>query len=376
MKFSKYAILAAIASVIFGGQAQADELQQPVLSPVTYTLQDDAAVSPSDAAETWSLFNNDGKGLEITGWLQLGYHDASTGLFNSHPDALNVHQLWLAFDKAGDADAEGLGLGYHFDLMYGTDAADTQAFGNNPGSWDYQNGLDHGGGYGFAMPQAYVTTNIGDWDVQIGHFYTTVGYEVVQATGNFFYSHAKTMYNSEPFTHTGILASRTNDAGTDIYVGWTAGWDTGFDQLGDGSSFLGGFSKQLGDNIGLTYMTTFGDLGWRGSGYSHSFVVDITLGEKLSYVFQSDFANTNGIGDPADSIGVNQYVFYDLNDSTSVGARLEWFRGATGHEYAFTTGMNWRPESKYDLVLRPEFRVDWNDAGHEEIVGIDAVIAF
>ena len=205
MKFSKYAILAAIASVIFGGQAQADELQQPVLSPVTYTLQDDAAVSPSDAAETWSLFNNDGRGLEITGWLQLGYHDASTGLFNSHPDALNVHQLWLAFDKAGDADAEGLGLGYHFDLMYGTDAADTQAFGNNPARWDYQNGLDHGGGYGWAMPQAYVTTNIGDWDVQIGHFYTTVGYEVVQATGNFFYSHAKTMYNSEPFTHTCLL---------------------------------------------------------------------------------------------------------------------------------------------------------------------------
>ena len=267
-------------------------------------------------------------------------------------------------------------MGYHFDLMYGTDAADTQAFGNNPARWDYQNGLDHGGGYGWAMPQAYVTTNVGDWDVQIGHFYTTVGYEVVQATGNFFYSHAKTMFNSEPFTHTGVLASRTNDAGTDIYVGWTAGWDTGFDQLGDGSSFLGGFSKQLGDNIGLTYMTTFGDLGWRGVGYIHSLVVDITLGEKLSYVFQSDFTNVSAIGDDADNIGVNQYVFYDLNDSMAVGMRLEWWRGAAGHEYAFTSGLNWRPESKFDLVIRPEIRVDWNDSGHEEIAGIDAVIAF
>ena len=375
MKLSKFAFLAAIVMTIFGGQVKADELQQPTLTPVAYTLQD-------DAGDSFKVFKNDGEGLEISGWIQLGYHDKSTGLFNSHPNNLNVHQLWMAFDKAGDADAEGLGLGYHFDLMYGTDAADTQAFGNNPARWDFQNGLDHGGGYGWAMPQAYVTTNIGDWDVQIGHFYTTVGYEVVQATGNFFYSHAKTMYNSEPFTHTGVLASRTNEAGTDIYVGWTAGWDTGFDQLGDGSSFLGGFSKQLGDNIGLTYMTTFGDLGWRGTGYSHSLVVDITLGEKLSYVFQSDFSNVNGIDpttgidDPADNIGVNQYVFYDLNDSMAVGARLEWWRGAAGHEYAFTTGLNWRPESKYDLVLRPEFRVDWNDAGHEEIAGIDAVIAF
>ena len=60
----------------------------------------------------------------------------------------------------------------------------------------------------------------------------------------------------------------------------------------------------------------------------------------------------------------------------AVGMRREWWRGAAGHEYAVTSGLNWRPESKFDLVIRPEIRVDWNDSGHEEIAGIDAVIAF
>ena len=327
MKRKQILLLAAFVVSIFGESVTAEELQQPVVSPITYTLNDDTAASPSDG-EAWSLFNRDGEGLEIYGWTQFGYHDRSTGLFNTNPKKGTVHQVWFEFDKASDADAEGLGLGYHFDLMYGADAPNTSAFGQATG-WDTDIS-DSGNGFGWAMPQLYVEGHVGDWTVMVGKFYTLVGYEVVQATGNFFYSHAKTMYNSEPFTHTGVLASRTNEAGTDVYVGWTAGWDTGFDQLGDGSSFLGGFSKQLGDNIGLTYMTTFGDLGWRGSGYSHSLVVDVTLSDKLNYVFQSDFTNTSGIGDPADNIGVNQYVFYDLNDSMAVVMRLAWWRGAAG----------------------------------------------
>ena len=45
MKLSKFAFLAAIVMTIFGGQIKADELQQPTLTPVAYTLQDDAGDS-------------------------------------------------------------------------------------------------------------------------------------------------------------------------------------------------------------------------------------------------------------------------------------------------------------------------------------------
>ena len=67
--------------------------------------------------------------------------------------------------------------------------------------------LDHGP-YGWAMPQAYFEVAYGNWSVKAGHFYTIVGYEVIPATGNFFYSHSLTMFNTEPFTHTGVLADR------------------------------------------------------------------------------------------------------------------------------------------------------------------------
>ena len=90
--------------------------------------------------------------ISIGGWVSLGYTSRSTGLFNSDPDQINVQQTWLWVEKAADG-SEGLDWGFRFDGMYGTDAADTQAFGNNPGTWDYDNGFDRGNAYGFALPQ-------------------------------------------------------------------------------------------------------------------------------------------------------------------------------------------------------------------------------
>ena len=58
MKRNQIIFLAAFAFSIFGGTAAAEELQQPVFSPITYTLNDDVAASPSDG-EAWSLFNRD-----------------------------------------------------------------------------------------------------------------------------------------------------------------------------------------------------------------------------------------------------------------------------------------------------------------------------
>ena len=102
-------------------------------------------------------------------------------------------------------------FGFRADLMYGQDADDTQAFGNPPGTWDYLNGFDEGAGYGWAIPQLYGEVALGEHvTVKAGHFYTLVGYEVVTAPDNFFFSHAMTMFNSEPFTHTG--SCRNGDA--------------------------------------------------------------------------------------------------------------------------------------------------------------------
>ncbi|QDU54975.1 hypothetical protein Pan181_11600 [Aeoliella mucimassa] len=339
------------------------------------------------------------------GWTQLGYHSDSTRMssaygdlfaFNDVPDAVNLHQQWFYAEKLAEAPCCGMDWGFRFDLMYGTDAQKTQAFGNpgaanaNQGSWDAS--LDHGV-YGWAMPQLYGEVAFGDWNIIAGHFFTLVGYEVVTAPDNFFYSHAYTMFNSEPFTHTGALATYSGIDGVDVYAGWTLGWDTGFDQSNGGSSFLGGFSTSLTDDVALTYIATAGNFGARTageSGYSHSIVLDCTLSDKLNYVFQSDlvgYDDTAAGGAFGAQVGINQYLFYTMSDCLAAGARVEWWKSDgivaadnSTSQYGITYGLNYKPHA--NVVIRPEVRHNWLPADatlpdfNQTVFGIDAILTY
>jgi hypothetical protein len=339
------------------------------------------------------------------GWVALGYYNDNNRLstafadgkaFLDVPDHLNLDQAWVWFEKLASAGACSADWGYRFDMLYGGDAQKTQAFGNDDGIWDVT--FDHGY-YGWAMPQAYGEVAYGDLSVKIGHFFTIIGYEVVQATGNFFYSHSYTMFNSEPFTHTGVLGTYTG-LGDDVtlYGGWTAGWDTGFDQANGGSIFLGGISMPLGDSITATYALTAGNFGLRsagGSGYSHSIVAIADVTDNTQYVFQSDYAGSDGFGDDptfdARDYGINQYLFYTLNDCWKLGGRMEWWKSntVTGNQasfYELTGGINYFPHA--NVVVRPEIRYNWapgdvaaaDAAGindwNNTVFAIDAVVTF
>ncbi|MEM8713337.1 MAG: outer membrane beta-barrel protein, partial [Planctomycetota bacterium] len=208
---------------------------------------------------------------------------------------------------------------------------------------------------------------------------------------NFFYSHAITMYNSEPFTHTGVLASYAASEDTTLYGGWTAGWDTGFEQFGEGSNFLGGISTSLSEDVVMAYMATLGDFGARGSdGYMQSIVLDVALSDQLSYVAQSDILHVGSTGE--DTLGINQYLFYTVNDQVTVGGRFEWWKadaingyapyggtapasGSVSH-YSATFGANYQINS--NLMLRPEYRYDWSEGADysEGIFGVDLVATF
>lgn len=314
--------------------------------------------------------------ITFGGWTQIGYHSNESPLsstrndsfaFNDHAGRLNLHQQWLYAEKAADG-SNGLDWGFRVDFMYGTDAPKTQSFGNSATAFDNNNAWDRNGGYGYAMPQLYGEVAYGDLSVIFGHFYTLVGYEVVTAPDNFFYSHALTMFNSEPFTHTGVLATYSGIENVEVYGGWTAGWDTGFDQYGDGSNFLGGFSTNLSDDVAFTYITTIGDFGARsrsfgaengpsGDGYSHSMVFDVALSDDLNYVFQSDYVGIDAVGGAIvgnDQVGINQYLFYTLSDCWAVGGRAEWWKTDGESFGSLTAGLNYRPHA--NLVLRPEVR--------------------
>lgn len=340
--------------------------------------------------EPWSIwgaiFENEPR-IKFAGWTSAGYHSRANGRFNDHPDSLNVHQSWLSLERVADTTCKNVDWGFRFDAMYGVDAQQTQAFGGRPGSWDYQNGLDFGR-YGWAVPQAYGELAIGNTSVMIGHFYTIMGYEVVPAPDNFFYSHSMSMFLSEPFTHTGVLASTKVSDTLEAYYGWTLGWDTGFDQPEDGNSFLGGFKVQPTDRFSATYVTTAGDLGWRGKGYAHSIVLAANPTDKLGVVVQSDLLRVGA----EDNVGVSSYVFRDFGDIVSVGSRVEWWKGdnVTGYApfdgtlpatgsfsyYGATFGANVRVGS--NITVRPEGRIDWSPALGYSVGtgGVDFVVTY
>jgi hypothetical protein len=327
------------------------------------------------------------------------YSDNNDLFWDGQDDRFNLHQGWLFVEKVAEAGDNGeMGFGFRFDGMYGVDADDTVAFGNsvdgagNPRGWDNGPNFARGGGYGWALPQAYIEMAKNDWSVKVGHFYTLIGYEVVTAPDNFFYSHAITMFNSEPFTHTGAIATYNASDDLTIYGGWTLGWDTGFDQFGNGSSFLGGFSRVLSEDATFTYITTFGDFGARGrDAYSHSMVLDTQLTENVNWVLQSDLVRVGETGE--DNVGLNSYTFYQCNERLAYGIRNEWWKadGVTGYTpygstfpaaggsasyFATTVGMNYRFNP--NLIMRPEVRFDRSPAldYDETLFGIDFVATF
>jgi hypothetical protein len=205
------------------------------------------------------------------------------------------------------------------------------------------------------------------------------------------------MYWAEPFTHTGVLATYALGDRVELYGGWTAGFDTGFDKFG-GDIFLGGVSVSLTDDISVIYTNTFGKFGFGTSsaGYSHSIVVDVTLTEKLNYVFQTDFIDYRGFGllPPFARIvthryGINQYLFYEINECLSAGLRFEWFNaedaiGIDGRRdlYEVTFGINYKPHPNFRI--RPEIRYDKDDdaftvnpARNETVgFGMDMILLF
>lgn len=345
--------------------------------------------------DPWTLFGEHG-GWSAGGWVSVGYHSAALPLFNSRPDEVQLHQAWLFAEKAIDT-SNGFDIGGRIDYLYGTDSQDTQAFGIANDHWD--NGWDNGPDYGHAIPQLYAEVGYGDLSVKLGHFYTIIGWEVVQATGNFFYSHAYTMYNSEPFTHTGALATYSASDDITIYGGYTLGWDSGFEDNGD--SFLGGISASLTDKLTVTYATVFGvfgddidgdNTGRREQGYMQSIVADYAVSDSLQYIFQSDWLDTEsqdafGNVPVRETFGINQYLIKTLSDCWAIGGRFEWWNAefdGTGASdiYALTLGANYKPHA--NVTVRPEIRFDWDedeaigleDGDQQTTFGIDTIFTF
>ncbi len=270
-------------------------------------------------------------GIKFGGWASFGgtYSTDNPGDHNNFPVSFNdrtgefqLNQLNVFMEKAVDQESHW-DVGGRVDVMFGTDARFTQAAGLDdklisPRDLRF---------YDIAIPQFYleVYAPIGNGiTAKIGHFYTILGQEVIMAPNNFFYSHAYTMLYGEPFTHTGALLSYTLNDNFTLNAGAVAGWDN-FDENLAAWNFLGGVSWTNDDaNSAVSWTVVSGDVDDVASENRtvSSLVISHGFTDKLQYIFEHDFGFQQAgslSGKDAFWYGVNQYLFYDMTDSVTVG---------------------------------------------------------
>ena len=339
-------------------------------------------------------------GITGNGHNQRGQNANLPVAFNTQSNGAMANQLWGWVDRASNTGGCGWDWGFRVDYLFGSDARTTQASGDI----GYDTEWDTSAIYGSALPQLYAVVSYNNINVKLGHFFTIIGNEVVNATGNFFYSHAYTMVWGEPFTHTGALADYKYSDQITLYGGWVQGWDSGFNNVSNANLFLGGVTWTSCDkNTSAAYALTAGDFGNGavandGNIYMQSIVLKHKFDNDWQYIFQSDLATNTNLGTPSTAwYGVNQYLIKELNCCWAVGARFEWFRdedgvrvpnsngqGSPGDYWEATFGVNWKPHT--NVTVRPEVRYDWHTGGgnpyanstaDEQLTfGVDGILTF
>jgi len=141
--------------------------------------------------------------------------------------------------------------------------------------------------------------------------------------------------------------------------------------------------------------------------YYQSLVYTKPINDNWTYVGQTDFGTQRDAtflnGKRANWYGVNQYLYYKINDKWTWGGNFEWWRdeegyrvasflpgpgpnhmapsgitgnmngvpanalpgGYAGNFFQTTVGPRWYPTGKPNFFVRPNFRYDWYSGGFD-----------
>ena len=179
----------------------------------------------------------------------------------------------------------------------------------------------------------------GGIDFKLGQFVTLEGVEVINATGNFFYSHTYIFNFGIPFKHTGLMVTTHATKWLDIYTGVVRGVNAGWDDNNDVLSFHGGIGLNLLDGK-LTVLAST-SLGAENDGIFagalrtnsalrqlHDVAITWKINDKLTSITDLNYGQDDGFR--AEWYGVAQYLTYSLNDYLSLGVRGEVWRDDDG----------------------------------------------
>jgi hypothetical protein len=357
-----YAAAATLVGVYAAQSAHAQALAAPADQTAQAAPADQSAAPPPPPKHPiWS--GTPLGDIQFSGHTEVGLsinpdgpkNNANFGQpFTNGADAFRMNQTML--DVEHDTDAtQNFDYGFRFQGFYGTDARLTHFYNewdratNSPYQWDinYLEGNIHS-----SIPG---TSGV---DIQIGEYATPLGYEVIDSTGNPFYSHSYIFTYGLPYKHTGILGTfHVNDT-IDVWAGWDTGVNDSF--VGahgnvNGSILHGivgfGLNNLVGGNLTIIGLAHIGPENPAGSaiintttGASHGFDVDSSLVEyydanavwKITDALTS-VTEVNMVHNDAYSVtagGAAQYILYTLNDQWTLGARAEAFADQAKNGFA------------------------------------------
>ena len=372
--------------------------------------------------DRWHLFTQNDSLINVHGWVNAGFIGNTSspasgfnGPYNAvdRANSLMMNQLYVVAER--ELPTSGSGIGGRVDLIYGEDFLLAQSTGmeRQPDGSQRWNKQD----YGLALPQAYLTIGNRDLNLQAGHFYSIIGYEGVPAPSNFFYSKSYSYQFAGPFVHWGALLNGNLTDEISAQAGLVNGWDA-LDRDDDSLAFMGKIRyENRNTGVWTSFALITGQEANNPGGLAivddqtnrtrYSWLVGLPLTERMDYVFHhwlGSQAEGDLQGGSANWYGIDQYVYYNLNECWKTGVRFEWFHDEDGTRvglnrannpnnpsfpgdvYSLSAGVNWTPTG--NLTLRPEIRADWYDgeavrspfddgaATNQLMLGLDAILLF
>ena len=273
-------------------------------------------------------------------------------LFTDRANSFRMNQANIALEQDIDSAASTFNWGWRIEGMYGTDARFTHTVGlfdratNSPYQWDLVEG---------SLSGHFPVIFGGGIDVKAGIYPTPIGYEVIDANANFFYTHSYIFNYGIPLKHTGAYATAHVTDMIDIWAGVDTGVNTGapfFRSTDDNHSgaFLGGF----GINNPIPNLTILGlahigpENGYVAGGVGpapdrnryvrqiYDLVTTYKMNDALTLVNETNFIKDDlspGLTpghSGATAEGTAFYGIYKWTDQWSFGARGEVFRDDQG----------------------------------------------
>jgi hypothetical protein len=316
------------------------------------------ATPAADAPPPGYWFNGIHLSAEIEGGIVGNPSDPKLNvgqLFTDHPNQPQLNQVLVGAEKKLDPKATGFDWAFKLSMMYGSDARYTHFLGFLDQALPKSDRNQFDVVEASATLHSPVTMFAGGLDVKAGLYATPLGSEVIDPSGNPFYSHSYIFNYALPLKHTGFLATAHVTALVDLYLGVDTGSNTTFGPNGDDNNSIAGIvgfglnmldgnltilalshmgpenpSRALGMLVppadANNYMRYFNDIVmvWKASD-------TLTLTTEAAWV-RDDFGPSGYAGKPAaaNGFGIAEYASYTLTDTLTLNARAEIFRDDSG----------------------------------------------